>query len=323
MNRFILITVFVLFAIFVCTSCDKEKGESFRSPYITGLTIDNYPKVDGSTSAAPLNAIIACKLLGISYNWVPIPYSYTQSVEPQLNEKDAEKFWNPIKSSATHQSFINLIDRDVDFILNARKMSSDEKAYADAAGVSLIETPIALDAFIFIVHPNNPISSLTTQQIQNIYTGKITNWNEAGGNNSKITPYVRNPNSGSQELMETLVMKDLDITEFPISYPELVLGGMFPTIDSVAHNVNSICYTLYYYKEQIVTHDVNVKTIAIDGIYPDKQTISNYSYPYAAEVYAVIRSDLDESSMAYKVYEFLQTETGKQIISESEYILIK
>ena len=251
---------------------------------------------------------------------MPIPYSYTQSVIPDLNYDNSGKFWNPIKNSETHQSFINLIDKEADLILNARRMSSDEKAYANAAGVSLIETPIALDAFIFIVHPDNPIKSLTTEQIQDIYTGKITQWNKVGGNNATITPYVRNANSGSQELMETLVMKDLDITKFPVSSPELILGGMFPTIDAVANNVNSICYTVYYYKEQIVTQDVAVKTIAIDGIFSNKETISNNLYPYVAEVYAVIRSDLDKSSMAYKIYEFLQTKAGKEIISESGYL---
>ena len=319
MNRLTLIAVLVLTTIFTCTSCDKE--ELFKSLYIKGLTIDNYPKVDGSTSTAPLNAIIACKLLGIRYEWVSTGAGVTQSVLPKLNYENSGKFWNPIKSSETHQSFINLIDKESDLILNARRMSSDEKAYANAAGVSLIETPIALDAFIFIVHPKNPINSLTIKQVQEIYTGKITQWNEVGGSNyATITPYVRNANSGSQELMETLVMKDLNITEFPISSPELILGGMFSTVDAVANNVNSICYTVYYYKEHIVTQNVAVKTIAVDGIFPDKETISNKSYPYVAEVYAVIRSDLDNSSMAYKIYEFLQTKAGKEIISESGYL---
>jgi phosphate transport system substrate-binding protein len=56
----------------------------------------------------------------------------------------------------------------------ARKMSPDEETYAGNAGVQLVETPIALDSFIFIVNPGNPIKSLSTKQIQDIYTGKIT-----------------------------------------------------------------------------------------------------------------------------------------------------
>ena len=94
--------------------------------------------------------IIACKLFDIGYKWAPY-YWNLQHIEPNLNNNDADKFLKLIRSSQTHQAFINLIDKDADLILTARKMSLNEKSYADAAGVSLIETPIALDALVFIV----------------------------------------------------------------------------------------------------------------------------------------------------------------------------
>ena len=282
---------------------------------IDGLTIDNYPIVDGSTSNMPLNTLIACKLLDIGCDWASTYGMW--NIEPNLNNNNSEKFWARVKSSQTHQSFINLIDNNADLTLSARTMSPDEKEHADAAGVTLIETPIALDAFIFVVNPNNPIKSLTIKQIQDIYTGKITNWSEVGGNNVKINPYVRNANSGSQELMESLVMKDLDFMEFPVS-PE-VINSMTGVFDRVSTDVSAICYSVYYYKEMIL-RGTHTKTIAIEGIYPDKETISNISYPLVAEVYAIIRSDLDKSSMAYKLYELLQTQDGKRVIAESGYV---
>jgi len=286
--------------------------------FISGITIDNYPKMDGSTSTEPLNTIIACKLLGFDYEWIPAFHQQTRGVNPFYDQ-----FWRlPVRASQTSQAFINLVDKKADLILSARKMSSDEKDYAHAAEVSLIETPIALDAFIFIVHPDNPIKSLTKKQIQDIYTGKITNWKEVGERDEKIRPYVRNRNSGSQELMESLVMKDLEIMEFPESVYEQynpTLLTMWEPIEEVSREFNAICYTVYYYNEQIVV-GTKVKTIAVDGIYPDTETISKYLYPYVAEVYAVIRTDLDHSSMAYKVYEWLQTEAGKGVIKESGYI---
>ena len=295
------------------------KSDSLNSSLIIeGLTVENYPEVDGSTSTEPLNTIIACKLFDIGYKWVP-HYWNLQRIEPNLNNNDADKFLKLIKSSQTHQSFINLINKEADLILTARKMSLSEKTYADAAGVSLIETPIALDALVFIVNPNNPIESLTTKQIQDIYTGAITSWNEVGGTNDEIIQYIRNPDSGSHELMETLAMKNLDITELPVNYDELIIFTMTGAFDAVIYENNAICYTVYYFKEYMVT-GVDVKSVAIDGIYPDKGTIGNNSYPYVAEVYAVIRGDLDKSSMAYKLYKWLQTEAGKQVISESGYI---
>jgi phosphate transport system substrate-binding protein len=89
--------------------------------------------------------------------------------------------------------------------------------------------------------------------------------------------------------------------------------------DVVSRDVNAICYSIYYYKEYIL-RGTHTKTIAVDGIAPDKTTISNNSYPYVVPVYASIRSDLDKQSMAYKLYELLQTEDGKRVIAESGYV---
>ncbi|MCC8187743.1 MAG: substrate-binding domain-containing protein [Bacteroides sp.] len=316
MKKSILSVVLVWAILWTYTSCDKE--EHVRSKIIEGLTLDNYPKIDGSTSTAPLNLIIACKLLDIDYQWVN-PYSNLKEVEPKLNKKNAAKLKEQIRSSQTHPSIIHLIDKETDLILSARTMSPDEKAHAEAAGVSLIETPIALDAFVFIIHPDNEIESLTTKQVQDIYTGQLTNWKEVGGSDSEIHAYVRNANSGSQELTESLVMKDLDITDLPESPYELMAFTMTGAFEVVDGDRDAICYTVYYYKEHIIT-TTPVKSIAMDGVYADKQTIANKSYPFVAEVYAVIRSDLDKSSMAYQIYNWLQTTAGKQTISESGYI---
>lgn len=242
----------------------------------------------------------------------------THTIVPEYDAIPAGfEFRDYVKTSQTHNSFINVIDKSSDIALTARRMSSDEKAYAEAKGITLFETPIALDAFIFILNPKNSVSSLSTRQIQDIYTGKITNWKEVGGSDAAINPYVQNVNSGSQELMESLVMKELQIATFP----EELVSSMMMAFSSVRFNNNGICYTVYYYKESMVRDDTGVKHIAVDGVYPDKNTIANKSYPYTTEVYAVIRSDLDKNSMGYKLYELLQTKAGKNVIEESGYIL--
>ena len=314
-KRFTLIAALLL-SVVIITDCTNDES---IDPIVDWVTFENYPSVDGSTSTAPLNTIIACKLLGIRYKWEK-DSDDMWSVRPVFkSKKDSEKFAKlPIKSSQTHQSFINLIDKKTDIILTARTMSPDEKASADNAGVRLIETPIALDAFVFIVNPNNPITSLTIKQIQDIYTGEITNWNEVGGNDALIKPYVRNANSGSQELMESLVMKDLNMLDNLPESAEIIfsMGGAF---ERVVYDVDGICYTVYYYKENILK-DIRTKGIAVNSIYPNKENITNNSYPLVAEVYAVIRDDLNELSTAYKLYELLQTEIGKKVIAESGYL---
>jgi phosphate transport system substrate-binding protein len=319
MNRFVFLVLFFLFVVIFCSGCGKEDNEFFiGSPYISGLTTDNYPSVDGSTSAYPLNIIIAGKLFDIGYKWEYTGWGIRE-VQPIGNGSN-NKMWSRIKASQTHNSFINLIDKKADIILSARTMSSDEIEYAESKGISLIETEIALDAFIFIVSPYSQIESLTANQILDIYTGKITDWNEVGTFDGIIKPYIRNANSGSQELFEYLVIKDLDIIEFPISNNE-VLFNMTGALDAVAYDYNAICFTLYYYLEYIARGNKDtVKTIAVDGKFPNRETIRDKIYPYVAPVYVVIRSDLDTSSMSFRIYEWLQTEHGQQVINESGYV---
>ena len=313
--------------ILIVVSCEKINTDS---PYIDGLSIENYPIIDGSTSTLPLNRVIACELLGLNYQWQENKSSSsgsTWSIEPKIKSNLKKKLDNLVLSSQTHNSFINLIDNKVNIALAARSMSPDEKEYATSKGVSLIETPIALDAFIFIVSPKNPVVGLTTENIQDIYTGKKINWTDFGivispetPEYSVIRPFIRNPNSGSQELMDLLIMKDLEYIDLPI-YKENLIFTMAGLIDAIAGSPFGIGYTVYYYNEFIIRPDISyLKTIAIDGVKPTEQTITNRLYPYTTEVYAVIRSDTDKSTMTYKVYEWLQTETGKKTISNSGYI---
>ena len=324
MNRLALITVLLLTAIFICASCNKEEESSTVSPYIEGLTIDSYPIIDGSTSTLPLNTVIACELMGLNHQWQETTShgTSTWSIEPQIGSSLRKKFDRVVKSSQTHNSYLNLIDKEVDIVLTARPMSPDEKKYAEDSGVNLIETPIAIDAFIFIINPSNPVNELTTEDIQDIYTGKVASWEKFSSEwqPTEISPYIRNQNSGSQELMDLLVMEGLEYyTQLPI-YEEKLAFTMQGLLDAIARNPFAIGYTVYYYNENIIRPGNKLKTIGIDGVYPNKQTISDLSYPYATEVYAVIRSDTDESSMAYKVYEWMQTEAGRQAISKSGYI---
>lgn len=327
MNRFASLVVAAISVLVICTRC--ERAIDTESPYIDGLTIHNYPVIDGSTSTLPLNRIIACELMGLGYQWEENQVNHASklwSVEPQIKGNTRLKFDRAVRSSQTHQSFINLIDREVDIVLSARTMSSDEKKYAELHGVTLIETPIALDAFIFIVNPQNSLNSLTTEEIQNIYTGETTNWKELGWESqqpveySSINPYVRNPNSGSQELMDLLVMKGLSyFKDLPV-YEEALVFTMAGMIDRVAHDPYAIGYTIYYYNEEIIRPGNKLKTLGVNGVFPDRYTIGNRSYPYATEVYAVIRADEDRSSMTYKVYEWLQTQAGKDVIQKSGYV---
>ena len=309
MNKIALITVLISCAALMCTSCDKEDPVFVG---IEGISLENYPRVDGSTSTNPLNHIIAAKLLGLKYKWEFGIVNF---------ESYPESLISKLYASQTHGAIINLIDNQTDLIIVARTMSADEKQYADDAGVSLVETPIALDALDFIINAQNHVNSLSVEQIQNIYLGNITNWNEVGGANKAIIPFIRNENSGSQEMMNEIVMSNTNMPDWEVSYTdELTLWSMFMVYSELVGNKNGICFTPHYYKEYMVPEKSHIRTLAVNGIAPNKKSIKNKTYPFVANVYVSIRSDTDTNSMTYKQYEWLQSESGKNVIAESGYV---
>ena len=239
-SKILLILVCSIFSVNFLFSQQKVQG-------INGINFNNYPRVDGSTSASGLNTMVACKLLGIRYAWqqgIIESRVWCTHCKEDIPEQYRNFLSERIQTSQTHGAFVNLIDGNADIIITHRTISLDEKVYADAKSVSLIETPIALDAFVFVVNLNNPVKSLTVECIRKIYTGKITNWSEVGGNNAEIKVFTRPRNSGSEEVFRSLVMKDLE----PLDFPESVISsmaGVFPEL----RDADGICYTFNAYKE--------------------------------------------------------------------------
>lgn len=319
--RLLVVLASCLAVATIFPACDREDD---RLSEIDGLTVHNYPRVDGSSSTEPLNTLIACKLLGWRYEWRPfMAGNGIWRLEPNREDVPDNFFGERIKSSQTHQSIINLIDHRADMIISARKMSADERSYAESVGVSLIETPIALDALVFLLNKQNSVNSLTVKQVQDIYLGNVTNWNELGGANEAIKPFIRNANSGSQEMMKEIVMDNTGMPDWEVGHNDEIISTMSAVYTELSMYRNGICFSPHYYKEYIIRDAVgagNVKSIEINKVYPDAKSIKNKSYPFVANVYVSIRSDVDHNSMTYKLYQWLQTEAGKRVIGESGYV---
>lgn len=318
----LLLGIFLLIITVAFSNCHEENDIPFK---IEGLTIDNYPRVDGSSSTEPLNTLIACKLFDWRYEWQPyMAGNGIWRLVPHKEDIPEHFFGERIKSSQTHQSIINLVDKQTDIVLSARKISADEKSYAESQGVSLLERPIALDALDFLVNKQNMIHSLTVKQVQDIYKGKITNWSELGGADEVIKPFIRNANSGSQEMMKEIVMGNADMPDWEIGYTDdEIISTMASVYSELSVYPNGICFSPHYYKEFIIREAagaVNVKSIAIEDVYPDPKTIKKRTYPFVAPVYVIIRSDTAPHSMIFQLYEWLRSEAGKQVISESGYV---
>ncbi len=316
-KKLALVALAALTAV-VFTGCDEEPPqENFVG--IEGITFGNFPRVDGSTSARALIQMSAYKLLGVRYEWYDFLGLGEWIVSPRredIPEQYRDDF-KDITTSNTHEAFVNLIDGNADIILTHRTLSPDEKAHADEAGVTLIETPIASDAFVFIVNKNNPVKSLTVEQIQKIYTKEITDWSQVGGRSAEMAVFTRPRNSGSEEIFRSLVMKGLE----PAEFPEAVIHIMAQTFAEVMGNPDGLCYTFDNYKEKIARiPDSEVPKIAVNGVFPDERSVRSGTYPFVSQVHVAIRSDLDRGSMAYKLYEWLLSENAKWTIAECGFL---
>lgn len=280
----------------------------------------DYPRVDGSTSAHPLQVVVACEILDVPCVWQPHPLTGVRIMAPDLKyegpTEPLETIFN-ILHNGTHGSYVNLIEGSADLILVARAPSKDELNAAEGKGVTLDVRAVALDAFVFLLNVQNPVDDLTIENVRDIYTGEITNWAKLGaaGDVAQIQPYQRNPNSGSQELMETLVMKGRPM----IDAPEMILESMMGPIHAIADDRWGIGYSVYYYAMFIFPHE-QVKMIAIDGVEPTSDNIAKRSYPLTTEVYAVVREGMSQDSTAMMLRDWLLTREGQAAIAESGYV---
>ena len=114
--------------------------------------------------------------------------------------------------SKTTQSYRELMWGNADLLIAAEpaEVIWQEKAQQ---GFQWEMSPFAVDGLVFVVNADNPVDSLTTQQVQKIYAGEITNWAQVGGEDLEIVPFQRNAEAGSQAAMVKLVMGDLPLME--------------------------------------------------------------------------------------------------------------
>ncbi len=269
-----------------------------------GITAENYPRIDGSTSTLPLVQGIYKRMF--------------------LQSDDEEDRWPglPQKASKTVKSYELLINGDVDLIL-VPDPSKEVEEMAKSAGAELEYIPVGAEALVFITHEDNPVDDINAFQVQKIYADMtITDWSGLGGESGRIVPICRNANSGSQAQMENLVLGDKKINPaIEENYMEREMNGMLQMVEDYRYfaqdgeeNAYTLGYTLYYYiqiSQSVMGDATDIKTLAFDGIVPTPETILSREYPLAINYYAVVRKDLPEDHPARKIADWLTTTDGQ------------
>ena len=179
-----------------------------------------------------------------------------------------------------------LINGTVDIANASRKIKEEELAEAKSNGVIPLEFIVARDAIAVIVNPENPVDQLTLQQISDIYSGKITNWKEVGGEDRPIVRLSRETNSGTHVyFLETVLRLGNKEDKTLFSMDTLLLPSSEGIISEVRQNPNAIGYDGLGY----VPKDLKMIAIAkkVGGAYvlPSIATVNDKSYAIARDLY--------------------------------------
>ena len=187
--------------------------------------------------------------------------------------------------------------------------------------MELVVTPFCYDAFVFLVNSENPIESLTTEEIRQIYTGQIDDWSQLNGSATEgpIYAYQRAKNSGSQTAMENLVMKGLRLVA---AQENAVTEGMGELVEHIGDYTNgryALGYSFLYYVTNLYRNDA-VKVLSVDGVEPTEENIRSGAYPYAVHYYAVYRKG-DENTAAF--VDWLTGIEGQFCVRQAGYITLR
>lgn len=254
---------------------------------------DSLPRIDGATALYPLYA------------------AFVQATYPQkeYNLRESE-----VRGGTTPQAYERLISGEVDLIFCAQP-SKEQIEDAASKGKVFKMTSIGREAFVFFVNKKNPVNEISSAQIRDIYSGKITNWKELGGEDDAIRAFQRPEGSGSQTMLRHIMGNQ------PLMMPiqENRVGGMGEIVErtSVYKNFNNaIGYSFLLFATRMVQND-EIKLLKVDAIYPDKKSIENNTYPFTGDFYA-ITTDTQNKNVE-KLIKWILSPQGQYLVEETGY----
>ena len=204
-----------------------------------------------------------------------------------------------------------LIDNTAQIGMSSREVKPAEVAAGQAKGVTLKPTIVAYDGLGVIVNSANPITNLTKKQVEQIFTGDVTDWSAVGGKSGTISIYTRNTSSGTYSDWKELAMKKRDYA--PSAQK---MAGHEQIAAEVGKNPNGIGYVgLAYMKAS------GIKVLTIDGIAATQSTVRDKSWPYARPTFYYTNGD--PTGLAKDFVDFTIGPAGQKIVDAVGFVPIK
>ena len=213
-----------------------------------------------------------------------------------------------VQFSRTTQSYRNLMAGAADLLLAAEP--APEVAQELKQEGEWLLTPFATDALVFVVNEDNPVDSLTTEQVRKIYTGQITNWKEVGGDDATIVVLNRKAGSGTRATFEAAVFGD-EAVDFK-GDAELDKSGDVQT--QMGSTDNAISYLDFSHFD-----DSKFNAIKVEGVEPKSKNVTDDSFKIWATEHMYCSKDADEATKAFLEFMLSDDVQGK-LVEEQGFI---
>ncbi|MDR2071883.1 MAG: substrate-binding domain-containing protein [Spirochaetaceae bacterium] len=280
------------------------------APFVSGtkVTILNEPVDINFTGELPrLNGATAA---------FPVYAAFVQALYPPDTYYARRKI---LDCSTTRYAYEALVEGRADIIF-CYAPSKEQKQMAAEKGLQYHMVPICKDAFVFFVNKNNPVQDMSLRQIRDIYTGRISNWKDLGGNEEEIMAYQRNNGSGSQTAFLALMGDETAIREPP---SEQVIEGMGMMIQRVAdyrNGMGALGYSFRFFTQEMAGNNL-IRLMSIDGTSPTVANIRNGQYPFTETLYAITTGN--ESPDVQKFLDWVVSDQGQRLIEKVGYVPVR
>ena len=237
-----------------------------------------------------------------------------------LAQQEAEKYMQKNTGSAitvvgggTGVGISALEEGTTDLAMASRTLKTEEKLKLKSGKKDVKEALIAYDALSVVVHPSNKVKQLTREQLEGIFTGKIKNWKEVGGNDEKIVAYSRETSSGTYEFFKEHVLDKKN-------YAQGIL--MMPATGSIVQSVSQTKGAIGYIGLAYETKEVKPLAVSYDQgktfVAPSVEAAKNKSYPISRPLFFFY--DAAVESKVKPFVDYVMSAEGQKIVQETGYV---
>jgi len=214
-----------------------------------------------------------------------------------------------VKKTGSGDGAAALVDGRCQIATMSRFMKPEEFRKAVAKSVTPVAHAVAMDGVCVIVHPSNPVKALRIEQVKDLYTGKVTNWNQLGGADMPVVVISRDTSSGTYETFSHFVMgksRMFEKVEYVNSNPQ--------AYSRVTTTLGAVGYVGLGFVDE------KVKALEINGVAPSRKTIQSGRYPLSRPLFLFTNGYPELGSTVHEFCTFHLTEKGQEIVEAKGFV---